>query len=370
MDNANLSGGLTVNLSEESINQVVNEVTKRVYLRLSELLKQAASPESVRDSVKEILLGMSPVKNEEEHKPVVETAAPVVAAQKPKAVKAPFDVKRVVKTIMDAMNLVSQGENPDEASEILRQEVHSLTNNRIDVIIRKSPKGRVSANFSETAELRQRHHHKWNGKLRPEDFEKELKAVSDSEYVPVEETEQKTKPAASASTDADDPNRDSSTPLRMHIKKTRPQHPYSQGTYRRIKRGSHLMRMRCSKGSDELAPMVVDPEFAEEMMEKKMTHVHISRGSDKDGLYMVFVPENIRTRAPKKSSTISRLHPYGKNNANGKVTTYAINSTRFQETILKHFNLECKGLQEQAFSFEIVKNADDKCAIKIFKATI
>jgi hypothetical protein len=142
-----------------------------------------------------------------------------------------------------------------------------------------------------------------------------------------------------------------------------------------------MMRMRCKKGSNELAPMVIDAELARDLFEKGYTHVTIGSLSKNDVpvenskyINLIFKKEKNRTRKEAKHKTMSRLHPYGLNksaeDAEHRITTYAINGDAFQRTILNFFNETCTGLKECMFKLVPTGNENEHgVAYRIEKAT-
>jgi hypothetical protein len=141
---------------------------------------------------------------------------------------------------------------------------------------------------------------------------------------------------------------------------------YRQGSYRRVKPGSMMMRMRCHKNSNVLAPMVIDSALADQLFTDGFTHVKIGMPSkdnvpvaNPQSINLIFSKEDVRTRAERKSKDKSRLHPYGKSGKNRNVnSTYCINGDAFQRTILNFFGDSCKGLEERVY--KLVQTGDEK----------
>ena len=288
--------------------------------------------------------------NSDENKAVQkEPAATVKSAPlaERQPVPIPFDVNGVYKAVCKAIDSITSGESdPDDANGILEETLMDMTGGRVNAVIRKSTVGnKMVPSFKATEELRAIHAKKWNGIINVNNIVYELtRAFS---YPADEERE-----------------RDCSTPTSRRSFHTK-RKGYKQGTYTKVYPGSRIMRMRCNKGGDFLSPMVIDPEFAKEMIDENFTHIKIMTGYRSGDLCFVFTKEQIPTRAPKKSKFIARLHPYGMNSSNGEVTTYSIGSHYFQETILEHYNVTCKGLEERIFGFEIARKDSEKCIIRL-----
>jgi hypothetical protein len=126
-----------------------------------------------------------------------------------------------------------------------------------------------------------------------------------------------------------------------------------------------MMRMRCHKNSNELAPMVIDSKLARQMYNDGYTYVSLG-AEDKEmsarmtnkvvdlmqsrTINLIFKKEATRTRAPRRSDRVSRLHPYGKGGKNrSRNSTFCINGDAFQRTILNWFGETCIGQKECFF---------------------
>ena len=247
----------------------------------------------------------------------------------------PFDLDKVVNFIMESIRLVELGESCDEVSEILNGDVISETNNLVLVSLKNTKHG-IVVNMHDTPQVVALHPVKWSGLVRPQKVHDELLTAFSGVYS----------------------TGDSTTPLSGKHRVSKRPSGYSQGTYKRVKRGSCQMRMRCHRNSDQLAPMVIDPEIGEYLYENGFTHVGLTctvkntngdYKTNEQNLNLVFTKEAIPTRAPRLSMTISRLHPYGQNKAAGKTSTYCLGSDTFNRSILNHFNQTCKGLEERVY---------------------
>lgn len=341
MNLSKLFGGITVNIN-------VN-ITDEAAKMLAEFLGNAKvniAPKSNQETVVET------VKNQE---PATDSALIVeTPAEEPKM----FNIKAVAQSIRDYVALAQSGEDIKETSSIMSEDILKQTSGLVHV--RLGAIGRfhnVSTNFYGTKAIADIKGNKWSGWIRTSDIESTLEAAfanKESFIVPEDG--------------------DSTSPLSGKYSKCHKTFTMPKGSYSRVPAGSKMIRMRCHKNSDELAPMVIDPEIARELFNESFTHVKIgSTGKRIDGrlnsdsINLIFQKERIQTRAPKKSATISRLRPYGSHN--GVPTTYAIGGDAFQRSILRHFGETCQGLSECIFKIERTGNVTDKgVAFKITKA--
>ena len=280
-----------------------------------------------------------------------------------------FDIAAVCKTIREYAELAKSGEDIKDTSAIMAEEINKMTNGRVHVFL--GTIGRYHAilpNFIKTPEVcamfrKDGKRGGWAGWLQFDKMEDVLRnAFTNHEIAEIVE-------------------RHSTTLAGQKRAKCHKNSGYSQGTYGRVRPGSMMMRMRCKKGSDELAPMVIDAELARDLFEKGYTHVTIGSLSKNDVpvenskyINLIFKKEKNRTRKEAKHKTMSRLHPYGLNksaeDAEHRITTYAINGDAFQRTILNFFNETCTGLKECMFKLVPTGNENEHgVAYRIEKAT-
>ena len=345
----------TVIIPDETIEGMVSEIKQRVAEYHASVFNGNVPTQSIDDVIRDVfkkhlggksssksrstVIPASPavsVSSTPDHNPSSVTSAPVDATPTSSKKEFPFDLKKVVSYITDSVHLVESGEICQDVSDILNEDVLKETNGLVNLRLAGSKYG-VRVNLHETPQVVALHPMRWSGFVSLKNVETELLAAFSGIY----------------STE------DSTTPLSTtHRHSNRPS-GYSQGSYKRVKRGSGQMRCRCHRNSDMLAPMVIDPEIGEFLYENGFTHVALTctskdngmdREFDHDRLNLVFTKEPVPTRAPRLSMTISRLHPYGQNKAAGKTSTYCLGSDTFNRSILKHFNQTCKGLEERLFN--------------------
>lgn len=284
-----------------------------------------------------------------------------------------FDIVAVCKTIREYAELAKSGEDVRDTSAIMADEIDKMTNGRVRVFF--GTIGRYHAivpNFSKTPEVaalyyNQERNNKWGGWVSLDKMEDVLRNSF-------------TNPTVSDS--ADHEEHESTTLAGQKRAKCHKNSGYSQGTYYRVRPGSMMMRMRCKKGSDELAPMVIDAALAKDLFDKGYTHVTIGTLSKNDVpvenskyINLIFKKEKNRTRKEAKHKTMSRLHPYGINKSaedvENRITTYAINGDAFQRTILNYFNETCTGLKECMFKLVPTGKENERgVAYRIEKATV
>jgi len=126
--------------------------------------------------------------------------------------------------------------------------------------------------------------------------------------------------------------------------------PFKNQSYMKVMAGSHLMKIRV-RADGTIAPMVLDRELGQDMIENHFTHVTLTTSKNGKDIFMVFTEQDKRTHAPNNSPTIARLSIYGRNHHSGEPTTYTISSRKFQETIAKHFGFDSLPNQEFFISF-------------------
>ena len=254
----------------------------------------------------------------------------------------------VCKTIREYAAFVQNGENIDEVSALMRDEVSKMTNGRITVYFGHFARYHVlMPNFRNTPEVKALFQDKkhWLGWVPFNKMEDVLRAAFTNEH---------------------EEEKISTTVLGGPRAKSHRSNGYHQGSYRRVKPGSMMMRMRCHKNSNVLAPMVIDSALADQLFADGYTHVKIGMPSkdnvpvaNPQSINLIFSKEDVRTRAERKSKDKSRLHPYGKSGKNRNVnSTYCINGDAFQRTILNFFGDSCKGLEERVY--KLVQTGDEK----------
>lgn len=348
-------GKVTTTVDDSIVDAIAKEVTKKVISNVVAVFNNAISEDNVlemaRDLVRQQMTGQvslpSPavsVSSTPNAKPSSVTSAPVHSTPtssseetKEETPEFPFDLKKVVGYIMDSIKLVQSGEDCTEVSDILRSDVLKETRDLVDICLRSTKHG-IKVYMHNIPQVVALHPARWSGLENPDKVEASLLKAFSGKY----------------SVD------DSTTPLSGKHRDVKRPSGYSQGSYKRIKRGSGQMRCRCHRNSDQLAPMVIDPEIGEFLYNNGFTHVALSYGIkdmgskyevNEDRLKLIFTKEDIPTRAPRLSATISRLHPYG-NGKEGKVSTYCLGSDTFNRSILNHFNQSCKGLEERVFQIK------------------
>ena len=331
-------GKITTTVEDSIVEAITKEVTKTVISNITALLSSAVSEDSIRaitsKIVRQRMTGKSSASVSPDAKPTTVTSAPVDSTPTSSSSdEFPFNLKKVVGYIIDSINLVKSGEDCSEVSDILRSDVLKETTDMVNLSLRDTKYG-IRVYMHDTPQVVALHPARWSGLVNPEKIEAELLAAFSGKYSVG----------------------DSTTPLSTKPREVHRSSGYTQGTYTRVKRGSSMMRCRCHRDSDQLAPMVIDPEIGEFLYSNGFTHVALSYGIqgnniNDDHLKLIFTKEDIPTRAPRLSATISRLHPYG-NGKEGKVSTYCLGSDTFNRSILKHFNQSCKGLEERVFQIK------------------
>lgn len=316
------------NVPSKSIDDVIRDIFRK-YLGA----KPAAGRTTVIKSSLSVFVSSTP-----DHNPSSVTSAPVnaVPTSSEKKNEFPFDLDKVVNYITESIRLVELGESCDEVSDILHGDVLTETSSLVSITLKMMRRG-IVVNMHDTPQVVALHPAKWPGFVRPAKVREELLNAFSGIY----------------STE------DSTTPLSGKHRVSKRPSGYSQGSYKRVKRGSGQMRCRCHRNSDQLAPMVIDPEIGEYLYENGFTHVKLTCNVrnpesgdatfNEERLNLVFSKEPVPTRAPRLSMTISRLHPYGQNKAAGKTSTYCLGSDTFNRSILNHFNQTCRGSEERLF---------------------
>ena len=247
------------------------------------------------------------------------------------------DIEAVCATIREYAELVKNGVDVREASDAMHDKVMEMTDKRVDVYMANFGRYHIlTPNFRFTQKVAAMYKRHWPG------------------WVSLNEMESVLRDAFSRANIEDDPSYVSTTPLGGERAKSQRPTGYTQGSYKRVKRGSMMMRMRCHRGSNELAPMVIDATLGEQLFSNGYTHVKIGAPAKNQepianpkSISLIFTKEDVRTRAETKSKTKSRLHPYGKSHTKGdRISTYAINGDAFQRSILKFFGDSCTGTSE------------------------
>lgn len=259
-----------------------------------------------------------------------------------------LDIMAVCKTIREYAAFVQNGENVAEVSALMRDEVSKMTNGRITVYLGLFGRNHaLMPNFRNTPEVKALFRDKkhWLGWVLFNKMEDVLSA---------------------AFTNEQDEEKISTTVLGGPRQKVRRPNGCRHGSYLRVKPGSMMMRMRCHKNSNVLAPMVIDSELADQLFTDGYTHVKIGMPSkynapvaNPQSINLIFSKENVRTRAERKSKDKARLHPYGKSSKDRKAnSTYCINGDAFQRTILNFFGDSCTGLEERLY--KLVQTGNEK----------
>lgn len=259
-----------------------------------------------------------------------------------------LDIMAVCKTIREYAAFVQNGENVAEVSALMRDEVSKMTNGRITVYLGLFGRNHaLMPNFRNTPEVKALFRDKkhWLGWVLFNKMEDVLSA---------------------AFTNEQDEEKISTTVLGGPRQKVHRPNGCRHGSYLRVKPGSMMMRMRCHKNSNVLAPMVIDSELADQLFTDGYTHVKIGMPSkynapvaNPQSINLIFSKENVRTRAERKSKDKARLHPYGKSTKDRKAnSTYCINGDAFQRTILNFFGDSCTGLEERLY--KLVQTGNEK----------
>lgn len=292
----------------------------------------------------------------ETSKKEAQSLAKSVATGHTSSEKTPMiNIDAVCKSICDAINMVKSGYDLKVTSDIMAEEVRGYSNNRIQVYLARFGRFQIlMPNFRLTKEVAALYKHNWPGWVSADKVKEVLVA-------------------AFCNSELTDPSDVSTSPLKGTRAPGERPSGYKQGSYVRIKPGSMMMRMRCHKDSTELAPMVIDSRFARKMYDAGYTVVKIG-AEDREmtakmknevvelnkskSINLIFKKEAERTRAPRRSDRVSRLHPYGKSGKNRKRnSTFCINGDAFQRTILNWFHETCDG-QKECF-FRLVKNGNE-----------
>lgn len=366
MQSKEQNNGLTINFSINVNGESLKNLTTVIASQAVNLIKNVIMDKQVSELLRSILpsvtvtSSISSPETKEEDKTCAKEDAPATVNEEP---VPSFDPEEVAKRIVSSMELLKDGFDLDEVNQDMTEAVRAMTDGLVDCYLVVTPKRGIYAKFINTPALRAIHGPRWNGHIKTENIAAELaraffKKVEEAPAVPVPVTEQPSEEEVPV---------DSTTPCVSSRKFSRRKRGYAQGTYGRVKRGSMTIRMRRNKNGEGFAPMVIDPDFAQRMTEKKLTHVQIMRGQDSDAPYMFFTREDVPTRAPRNSAVYSRLHIYGINSNSGTPTTYSINGSAFQESILKKFGLDASAIKEAMFEIRVMKEKDDSCMVRIIK---
>lgn len=317
----------TLNLSEESINQLVSHITNRVISNMSDtmhtiadILAEQVTKDSIQDLVKKEVAKVVTTENSNQK----ETSSEPTTQ---------FDAMAIQLYCEDVIKKILSGDTTaaDNATAEISRLSNGLVTSRLGMI-RGTKHG---FNFGQTAQLRKIMPAKWNGFIKTENIAARLTEA----FGGYQETAQK----------ENDVTRDSETEAPLHKKRQRGL-SHTQGSYTRVKSGSRLFKMRFDKDGNAM-PMIVDRALAEELMGNNYTHVTLTKSENGKEMFMVFTESDKKTIAPKNSPIISRLNVYGLNHKNGEPTTFSIASRNFQKTILNHFHLKGAPGKELFLSF-------------------
>lgn len=258
-----------------------------------------------------------------------------------------IDIDAVCNAIREGITMIQNGEDLKVTSDLVAEEVRRLSENRITVYLARFGRYHMlMPNFRYTKEVVALYKNNWPGWVGVD----KMKEVLVSAF---------------CKASVNEPSEESTSVLSGTRASGERTSGYKQGSYFRVKPGSMMMRMRCHKNSNELAPMVIDSKLARQMYNDGYTYVSIGSEDNRKiaemtnkvvdlmqsrSINLIFKKEANRTRAPYKSPTISRLHPYGKGGKNrSRNSTFCINGDAFQRTILKWFNETCIGQKECFF---------------------
>ena len=258
-----------------------------------------------------------------------------------------IDIDAVCNAIREGITMIQNGEDLKVTSDLVAEEVRRLSENRITVYLARFGRYHMlMPNFRYTKEVVALYKNNWPGWVGVD----KVKEVLVSAF---------------CRASVNEPSEESTSILSGTRASGERTSGYKQGSYFRVKPGSMMMRMRCHKNSNELAPMVIDSKLARQMYNDGYTYVSIGSEDNRKiaemtnkvvdlmqsrSINLIFKKEANRTRAPYKSPTISRLHPYGKGGKNrSRNSTFCINGDAFQRTILKWFNETCIGQKECFF---------------------
>lgn len=256
--------------------------------------------------------------------------------------KPALDIPAIAKAIREYVSLAESGEDVKETSAIMADEISKMSDGRVSVYI--MPFGRfhkILPNFRNTPQIQDLYEgRQWNGFVRLNEIENVLYRAFSVEREVVSEEEKDSTSVISG--EKRNVNRGSFT---------------YKNNFERVQPGSAEIRIRRQKDSNQLAPMVIDPEIARFLYDSSYTHVKLGAAVSLDkindkSLNLIFSREEARTRSPRKSKTISRLRPHGFNKNNGQATTFVIGGDEFQASILRHFKMTCNSGQECVFTIQ------------------
>lgn len=294
-------------------------------------------------------------------------------------------IRRIYDTIIEDMHYIEPDySNLTEVNEMLKADIEKLTKGFI-VVRFGNFKGHILSNFRECVAMRMNHHEKWVGYVKQENIIPELiKAYENKNRMvdviptPPISTQVVTKNTGTrrsssnngnTSSDATSSPRtysenldDSTTPLSGKKQHHRSVSGYTKGSYTRITPGSNIIRMRRKKGNRLNGPMLIDREFASDLMERSLTHVRIDTNN---GMCLKFTKEDVPTYSPKRNKTISRLRVHATNRQSGVPATFCINGGEFQKTIMKTMGTFVEPGGEALFRFKVISDQHDECVIRM-----
>lgn len=169
---------------------------------------------------------------------------------------------------------------------------------------------------------------------------------------------------ASKSSVTDDEFHDCDTPVKE--RRRRRGTTFKNQSYAKVAGGSNMIKIRV-RSNGTIAPMIIDREFGNDMIERHLTHVTLMNSKDGKDIYLVFTEQDQRTHAPNNSPNIARLSIYGRNRKNHEATTFTISSQKFQESIVKHFGFDMLPNKEFFINFTEGAQGIHKDATAIFK---
>lgn len=300
-----------------------------------------------------------------------------------------FDPYAVRDRIKKAVNEILHNGKCDmklEAQEC-RRDVLIMSHDQVFVKLNVSPTARVTASFAETKQLKKMHPGRWTGLINldrlPHDLIVAFNLIEQkkSEIAAIDKNTQSSQQPKKHEYRAKDGKRGP-----MMQKKATKEIPenriinrkavsgMSYRSFSRIKHDSNMIRMRMMKDGVNIGPMVISRDFASRMVESKLTNVTITETEDKQ-LFMTFQYEQKPTFAPKGHPTNSRLMCRSYCGSRGKGTvhnasTYGINGSAFQQTIMTHFGDKLSPNGELLYDFKEINSSDKYCTIRIEKHTV
>ena len=209
-----------------------------------------------------------------------------------------IDIDAVCNAIREGITMIQNGEDLKVTSDLVAEEVRRLSADRITVYLARFGRFHMlMPNFRHTKEVVALYKNNWPGWVSVD----KVKEVLVSAFCRASVNEPSEKPTSILSGTRASGERTSG---------------YKQGSYFRVKPGSMMMRMRCHKNSNVLAPMVIDSALADQLFSDGYTHVKIGMPSksssdlaNPQSINLIFSKEDVRTRAERKSKDKSRLHP-------------------------------------------------------------